>query len=180
MKQIVNDITNYNVEPLPKYFLFFKQRSDALGRLSNIPIMKCTSAIRQLAYGTTPEAFDEYLQIGERCSRECLHNFNKCMYTLYEQFKRRDHKYLTLMREVVASQDLWIWLAYFGVPGENNNLNVLYGSPSFDDLHVDIALEAPFVVNGKTYTKGYYLADGIYPQWSTFVKTDSFQGMQKQ
>nr|GEU89075.1 hypothetical protein [Tanacetum cinerariifolium] len=73
----------------------------------------------------------------------------------------------------IADQKLWIWHAYFVVPGSNNDLNVLYGSPLFDDVLVDMAPEAPFVVNGRTYKQGYYLADVIYPTWSTFVKTFS-------
>nr|GEZ64894.1 hypothetical protein [Tanacetum cinerariifolium] len=125
--KIVNDITSYDAQPLLEYFCFFRQRIDALGRNSIGPILKITSAIRQLAYGTTPDAFDEYLQIAKRCSRE--------------------------------------WLS--------NDLNGLYGSSLFDDVLADTAPKAPFVVNGRTYKQGYYLADGIYPTWSTFVKTFS-------
>ncbi|GKA60974.1 RNA-directed DNA polymerase, eukaryota [Tanacetum coccineum] len=182
----VHDITNYDVDPHPDYFYFFKQRPDCTGRLGLSATLKCTSAIRQLAYGTSPDAFDEYLQVAERCSRECLWNFTKCIYILYVeeflrkpnledvqhvyelherkhglhgQFKIRDKKYPAIMFEAVADQQLWFWHAYFGVPGANNDLNVLYGSPLFDDLLTDKAPEAPFVVNRKTYEKGYYLAD---------------------
>ncbi|GJX45786.1 protein arginine N-methyltransferase 1.6 [Tanacetum coccineum] len=47
-------------------------------------------AIRQLAYDTVPDAFDEYLQLAERCSRQCLENFTKCIHVLYvEKFSRK-------------------------------------------------------------------------------------------
>ncbi|GKB92261.1 ALP1-like protein isoform X1 [Tanacetum coccineum] len=80
-------------------------------------------------------------------------------------------KYPTIMLEAVASQDLWIWHAFFGVAGANNDINVLDNSPLFDDLINDTAPVLPYVVNGVGYEKGYYLADGIYPQWATFVKS---------
>ncbi|GJS46282.1 ALP1-like protein [Tanacetum coccineum] len=212
--KIVNIILSYDVEPIPEYFTYFKPRYDATGRLRIGPILKCTSTIRQLAYDIAPDAFDEYLQVAERTSREFLDNFTKCIHVLYvEKFLRKptaadiektyqlheqkhglpgmlesidcmhwdwrnypkalhmDHKYPTIMLEVVADQRLWIGHAYFGVPGANNDLNVLYGSPLFDDELADTSPECPFIVNGHTYRKCYYLADCIYPTWSTFVKT---------
>ncbi|GKE01544.1 ALP1-like protein isoform X1 [Tanacetum coccineum] len=57
------------------------------------------------------------------------------------------------------------------VAGANNDLTVLNNSPLFDDLLDDIAPVAPFERNGVTFEKGSYLADGIYPQWSSFVKS---------
>nr|GEU61823.1 protein ALP1-like [Tanacetum cinerariifolium]GEY20291.1 protein ALP1-like [Tanacetum cinerariifolium] len=57
------------------------------------------------------------------------------------------------------------------VAGANNDLTVLNHSSLFDDLLDDIALVVPYDVNGVTFEKGYYLADGIYPQWAAFVKS---------
>ena len=82
-KQIVHNILNYNIELIPEYFQIFKQRTDCTGWLSINAIMKYMFAIRQLTYGTSPDAFDEYLQIGEHCSRDCLQSFTKCVYALY-------------------------------------------------------------------------------------------------
>ncbi|GJY86244.1 Toll/interleukin-1 receptor domain-containing protein [Tanacetum coccineum] len=159
--KIVNKILSYDVEPIPEYFTYFTQRYDATSCLSIGPIMKCTSAIRQLAYDTAPDAFDEYLQIAERTSRECLDNFTKCIHVLFtETFlrkpTRRDiektyqlheqkHGLPGMLGKAVADQRLWIWHAFFGVPGANNDLNVLYGSPLFDDELADTAPECPFV-----------------------------------
>ncbi|GJT08353.1 putative nuclease HARBI1 [Tanacetum coccineum] len=81
--KIVKCISTYEADPLPDHFNFFRVRPDATGRMSLSVIMKCTAAIRQLAYGTTPDAFDEYLQMSERTARNCLFHFNKCIISLY-------------------------------------------------------------------------------------------------
>ena len=113
-------------------------------------------------------------------SIDCMHwDWKNCPKALQAQFKRRDHKYPTLMLEAVADQRLWIWHAYFGVPGGNNDLNVLYGSPLFDAELAGTAPLCPFEVNGHTYDKDYYLADGIYPTWSVFVKSFSVARTEK-
>nr|GEY39515.1 nucleotide-binding, alpha-beta plait [Tanacetum cinerariifolium] len=39
------------------------------------------------------------------------------------------------------------------------------------DLLNDTTPVVPYVVNGVGYEKGYYLANDIYPQWATFVKS---------
>jgi len=75
------------------------------------------------------------------------------------------------MLEAVASHDLWIWHAFFGVAGSNNDINVLNQSPLFTTQRQGIAPEVRFTVNGNEYDMGYYLSDGIYPEWAAFVKT---------
>nr|GEW21252.1 protein ALP1-like isoform X1 [Tanacetum cinerariifolium] len=57
------------------------------------------------------------------------------------------------------------------LPGANNDINVLDNSPLFDDLLDDLAPAVPYVVNGVEYRNGYYLADGIYPEWASSVKS---------
>nr|GEU48292.1 hypothetical protein [Tanacetum cinerariifolium] len=170
--KIVNKILSYDVAPIPEYFTYFTQRYDSTGHLSIGHIMKCTSVIRQLAYGTAADAFDEYLQIAERTSQECLDSFTKCIHVLFaETFlrepTRKDIEKMYLLHE----QKHGLPEMLRSIDWANNDLNVLYGSPLFDDELADTAPECPFVVNGHTYRKGYYLADGIYPVWSTFVKS---------
>ncbi|XP_035837148.1 protein ALP1-like [Helianthus annuus] len=86
-------------------------------------------------------------------------------------YTRGDQGHPTIILEAVASQDLWIWHAFFGIPGSNNNVNVLQNSEVFDDVIKGIGPDTSFTVSGVEYRRGYYLADGIYPQYSTIVKT---------
>jgi hypothetical protein len=77
----------------------------------------------------------------------------------------------TIILEAVASQDLWIWHAFFGMLGSINDIDVLDRSPIFAALAEGRTAPVNYIINGHEYTMGYYLADEIYPNWSTFVKT---------
>ncbi|GKB40694.1 gypsy type transposase [Tanacetum coccineum] len=91
-----------------------------------------------------------------------------------EQYVRRDHgSNPFILLEAVASQHLWTWHAFFGVAGSNNDINILYQFPLFNDLKTGRALEIPFVASSVTYPWGYYLVDEIYPELATLTKTIS-------
>ncbi|KAJ9535503.1 hypothetical protein OSB04_un001365 [Centaurea solstitialis] len=198
------------------------QKYHAAGLPSFSPLQKCTAALRQLAYGITGDAFDEYVRMGDSTSRQCLNNFvlgiiqmygkvylNKPTYEdiqqLYAAHEKRhgfpgmlgsldcmhwewancpvawqgqyhqgDKTHPSVILEAAASQDAWIWHTFFGCAGAMNDLNVLNHSPVFEDVYNGIAPDRTFQVNWATYKHIYYLGDGIYPEWDTFVKTFSY------
>jgi hypothetical protein len=76
----------------------------------------------------------------------------------------------TIILEAVASYDTWMWHAYFGLPGSLNDINVLGSSPLFDEVCLGNAPQVKYHVNGTQYGQCYYLVDGIYPKWATFVQ----------
>lgn len=77
------------------------------------------------------------------------------------------------MFEVVASQNLWIWHAFFGSAGSLNDINILNNSPIFNKVYDSTTLDSSFVPRGTEYKFGYYLVDGIYPELYVFVKSFS-------
>ena len=106
-------------------------------------------------------------------SLDCMHwKWKNCPTAWAEQYSGR-HGGPTIILEAVASYDLWIWHAYFGLPGSNNDINVLQSSNLFDNLTLGIAPPAHYTIQGKNYDVGYYLADDIYLKWPTLVQTIS-------
>jgi hypothetical protein len=41
----------------------------------------------------------------------------------------------------------------------------------FEDIFEGRAPPVSYVVNGNEYNMGYYLTDGIYPQWAAFIQS---------
>lgn len=104
-------------------------------------------------------------------SLDCMHwQWDKCPTAYHGMYTGHVEK-PTIILEAVASYDLWIWHAFFGMPGSFNDINVLDQSHLFDELRAGRAPHVQFVINGHEYDMGYYLADGIYPKWATIVQT---------
>ncbi|CAK8532688.1 unnamed protein product [Lathyrus sativus] len=187
------------VEALGQHDEYFRMMVDATGRASLSPLQKCTAVIRMLAYGTSADSVDDYLRIGETTTLKCVDKFTRGVINIFGaqylrrpnaedierlmqmgeargfpgQYVRGDHGKPTVMLEAVASQDLWIWHAFFGVAGSNNDINVLNQSNAFNDVLQGRAPEVHYTINRTEYNKGYYLSDDIYPEWATFVKSIS-------
>ncbi|XP_057811558.1 uncharacterized protein LOC131025788 [Salvia miltiorrhiza] len=170
------------------YSPYFTLRQDATGRNGLSPLQKCTASIRQLAYAVPGDSLDEYIRMDTQRllqmheerhgfpsmlgSLDCMHwEWKNCPVTYKGYYTRGDHGVPTIVLEAVASADLWIWHAFFGVAGARNDINVLHGSPLFNQFLQGNALQVQFMVNGQMYNKGYYLIDGIYPTWASFVKS---------
>ncbi|XP_071712493.1 uncharacterized protein [Rutidosis leptorrhynchoides] len=104
-------------------------------------------------------------------SIDCMHwEWKNCPVGWQGQYTRGDQKGPSVMLEAIASQDLWIWHAFFGMAGSNNDINVLNASPIFNSIKDGTTPPSPFDVNGRHYERGYYLRDGIYPDWAMLVK----------
>jgi len=85
------------------------------------------------------------------------------------QFTQGDQKVPTIILEAVASHDLWIWHAFFGVAGSNNDINVLNQSIIFLEELQGQASRVQYMVNENQYNIGWviilpmgYIRIGLY------------------
>ncbi|XP_042412865.1 uncharacterized protein LOC122001932 [Zingiber officinale] len=119
------------------------QKRDGVGKLGLSGLQKMTVAFRILTYGVPADATDEYIKIGESTSIESVKRFCRTVV------------------EVFGGQ-------YLRSPNANDVARLLHigehhGFPG-------IAPPTRHVIQGKEYNMGYYLADDIYPKWSTLVQ----------
>ncbi|XP_057787514.1 uncharacterized protein LOC131004769 [Salvia miltiorrhiza] len=68
-------------------------------------------------------------------SLDCMHwGWKNCPVAWHDAYTRGDQGEPTIILEAVASQDLWIWHAFFGVAGSNNDINVLHQSTRYSTM----------------------------------------------
>ncbi|XP_066164327.1 uncharacterized protein [Oryza sativa Japonica Group] len=161
--------------------------SSSLAVNQSLPTITLNPKVRIYLRLPTSEDIEHILQVNESRgfpsmlrSIDCMHwRWESCPRAWRGQFTRGDYKVPTIILEVVASHDLWIWHAFFGVAGSNNDINVLNQSPLFLEQVRGEAPRVHFFVNGNEYNNGYYLADGIYPDWASFMKSISLPQTEK-
>ncbi|XP_024007289.1 uncharacterized protein LOC112083492 [Eutrema salsugineum] len=126
---------------------YFTQKRDTIGRLGLSSLQKGTAVLRMLAYGLPADATDEYVKIGESTALESMKIFCRAIVDIFSE-------------------------QYLRSPTANDVARLLYigekrGFPGM----LGIAPSCHYVIQGNQYNMGYYLADGIYPKWSTIVQT---------
>ncbi|XP_076927342.1 uncharacterized protein LOC143590845 [Bidens hawaiensis] len=103
-------------------------------------------------------------------SVDCVHwKWANCPTACRGQYTRGDQKGPTVRLQSIASYDLWIWSAFFGIPISNNDITILEQSPMMESyISGTVAL---YWAYDNFYHHGYYLGDGIYPEYAIIVKT---------
>ncbi|CAL2270616.1 unnamed protein product [Prunus armeniaca] len=113
-------------------------------------------------------------------SIDCMHwQWKNCPTALQGDYGNRKGQ-KSIILEALAGFDTWVWHALFGVAGFQNDLNVPGQSPVFNDVLRGQGPNITYQVNNIVYQTGYYLADDIYPRWTTFVKSILNPRSQKQ
>lgn len=154
--------------------------STALGSLKRF----CSAVLE--AFGAeylrepTPDDVEKHMQqnaargfVGMFGSLDCTHwEWKNCPVAWQGQYQDKDGN-RSIVMEAIATQNLWIWHAYIGIPGSNNDINIIDRSPLMVNMMKGVGPSATFHVNRNIYRMLYLLVDGIYPDWPIFLKTIS-------
>ncbi|XP_045087311.1 uncharacterized protein [Aegilops tauschii subsp. strangulata] len=136
---------------------------DCCGQLSFCAKQKCTAALRMLALGTAAYAVDEMVRMGEST---CLETTVKFVCAVVQVFDK--------VSERANAENLLVIEEARGFSGMVESIDCIHWQWKNCPQRRLCNGEFPpcnYTVNGCDYNMGYYLADGIYPQWAAFVKT---------
>ncbi|KAI3770633.1 hypothetical protein L6452_01773 [Arctium lappa] len=107
---------------------------------------------RVLAYGTSVDSVDEYFRMSATTTRDVLMNFVDGVILCFGDEYLRKPNNDDLARLLHAGDQR-------GFPGR--------------------APKVSYIMNGRENDRAYYLTNGLYPSWSTFVKSITFPTIEK-
>ncbi|KAK3230174.1 hypothetical protein Dsin_002055 [Dipteronia sinensis] len=117
------------VHVVETYDNFFVQRRDSVGRLDEYLRSPNTTDVARLLRIGKDRGFPEMLG-----SIDCMHwKWKTCPTAWAGQYGGRSGS-PTIILEAIVDYDMWIWHAYFGLPGMNNHINVLEASHLFANI----------------------------------------------
>lgn len=99
----------------------------------------------------------------------CKWKWKNCPTAYYGQYKGKE-KVPTVTMEAICDDHLYFWHAFFGVAGCNNDITVLDASPLICKISSgEYPIACEYEINKARRNKRYWLADGIYPKYPSFV-----------
>jgi Plant transposon protein len=106
-------------------------------------------------------------------SIDCQHwSWEACPIQFAGHVKGTEEKW-TIVLEAVADGECFVWQAAFGYPGSLNDLSILDMSSTIERIfRSDFPPSITFLVNNVAFNTAYFLANGIYPAWALFIKTN--------
>jgi hypothetical protein len=110
-------------------------------------------------------------------SLDCLHTYWKnCPKAWQGSFKGKEDR-PSIVMEAISDYHLFFWQISYGYAGVLNDKNILSVSPflerlldgSFENTEKEAGV-TPFTISDEEFNKCFILVDGIYPQYSRFVR----------
>ena len=136
---------------------------------------------------------DERRQIQQVSAQQCFPGLFACWDCKHFNWKNSPVRYQgqyqgwsdggkrTIKLESICDHRKYFWQVNFGDAGSLNDINVLDRSSIVGAMiegKLSLRIE-PYEINGRVRDWMYFLVDGIYPDWSIFVKTFSCPTEQK-
>ena len=104
----------------------------------------------------------------------CKWAWKNCPVAWHGQYEGKE-KAPTVTLEAIADSTLWIWHAFFGMPGSCNDINVVEASPLVANIaNGTFPPPTEYEICAQRRHIPYWLSEGIYPKWPVFVHSVSF------
>ncbi|KAL5739605.1 hypothetical protein ACOSQ2_028785 [Xanthoceras sorbifolium] len=147
--------------------LFLCIANEVERRLGLSSFQKITSVFRMLAYGVPADSTDEYIKIGESTAIESMKRFCRAVVEVFgERYLRSPNAY-DVARLLQIGEER-------GFPGMLGSLDCMHwkwkNCPTAWAGQYSRRSGSPTIIL-EAYNTGYYLANSIYPKWSTLVQT---------